>query len=476
MDRQQLLDALQMQLENPNALISPEQEQADLESDVDKTDQMGASLTNPVQKAIAESQAVSSPQPASQGPSDSDRLFNAQQGANKQAFYSNLLRSFQGALQGASGGKYKADNSVADSIDANAKSSLQNVKDQINAEAANRKEARDTEMHKVQMDDFQLKLAKSKLDFTDMQANNDPTSGQSKLAQDRVIQMQKEMGQPVNEQAVRQESGATLFKYFPFLQQDLTKFYQNQQGEAQRQQQSKENELERGFKERQLQESIAARKQNAEMANQNKLELQREKSQAKKDELEARGSEGQRAVDKDYAKHFNEFTATGSKKAEQSIAKMEKLVKELESDQGFGEAGGGRIASILPDAARSRDAIRRRDLAISLGNDTLKATFGAQLSDAEREAKAKEYYNDALDNKANAAILKQKIADSKAQLESERAKAQYYKDNKSSLRGFGGEALDRTTNLNPKDQEALDWANSNPQDPRAQKIKKRLGQ
>lgn len=289
-DQQELLDALQAQMEDPNAPSTPEQDQKELESDVDQAD-APTPPSNPILAQIAASQSQGAKPDAAQPPatppapaaqSDSDRLGNAQQGANKQAFLSNLLRSFQGALSASSHGNYKADNSVANAMDENSKQNLNTTKEQIGAEAANRKEGRDAEMHKIQMDEFQQKLAKSKLDFQDMQANQDPTSGQSKLAQDRVMQMQKEMDQPVNEEQIRSMNGATLFKYFPYLQQDLAKHYQVQQWEDQREQQSKENEANRQYKDKALNEQINSRKDLMGMANQGKLDVAKEKVAAAK--------------------------------------------------------------------------------------------------------------------------------------------------------------------------------------------------
>ena len=46
-----------------------------------------------------------------------------------------------------------------------------------------------------------MRLEKSKLDFQDMQANSDATSQQSKIAQDRVIELkEKQLGKPLSEE------------------------------------------------------------------------------------------------------------------------------------------------------------------------------------------------------------------------------------------------------------------------------------
>lgn len=161
-------------------------------------------------------------------------------------------------------------------------------------------------------------------------------------------------------------------------------------------------------------------------------------AQAEKDRREAKNpiSDGQKAVDKDYAKDYNNFTQKGALNAKRSIEKLSELAKELEGDTGFLQSGGGR-ASGLPDALRSRDAIRRRDSAVSYANSTLKELFGGQLSDAERESAAREFYNDKLDNTENAKTLRSKIAQLQAGFEQESAKAKHF-EKFGSLHGYSG--------------------------------------
>jgi hypothetical protein len=144
---------------------------------------------------------------------------------------------------------------------------------------------------------------------------------------------------------------------------------------------------------------------------------------------------GQKKVDESYAKDYNTFTATGRNNAANTIDKLVELQKEVAADTGFGEAGGTRLP--IPDMLRSRLAIERRDDARNFANKTLKELFGGQLSDGEREAAAREFWNDDLDNKSNAKRLAGKIQELKDNLVSQTAKAQYYEDN-GTLQGFKG--------------------------------------
>lgn len=148
-------------------------------------------------------------------------------------------------------------------------------------------------------------------------------------------------------------------------------------------------------------------------------------------------TKGQVKVDEDYAKDYNKFTSKGRSNAIAAITKLEALATEMEADVGFGEAGGGRFADVMPDVLRSRDAIRRRDDTRNAANTTLKELFGGQLSDAEREAAAKEYYNDALDNETNAKILRRKIGELRSNVVNQTDKADYYEQH-GTLTGWKG--------------------------------------
>lgn len=144
-------------------------------------------------------------------------------------------------------------------------------------------------------------------------------------------------------------------------------------------------------------------------------------------------SEGEKAVDKDYAKDYTKYTSTGRTNAINAIEKLEQLQKEVASDTGFGEAGGTRLP--IPDMARSRLAVERRDNARNFANKTLKELFGGQLSDGDRISAANEYWNDAQDNKSNAKRLEGKIKELRDNVKAQDAQASHFQNNRS-LRGF----------------------------------------
>lgn len=161
-------------------------------------------------------------QSSQQDPNVDPRLATAMSQRDDQQNKANLLRAFQSLVgSGAYGSGYKTDTGVADNLEKQAEQPVNDVKTQIASEVQNKEQKRLDESHGATMADMKQKLAKSNLDFQDMQANNDPASPQSKLAQDFYLQMAKQSGQPVNEENVRQQSGASLYKLSPEMQKVL---------------------------------------------------------------------------------------------------------------------------------------------------------------------------------------------------------------------------------------------------------------
>jgi hypothetical protein len=184
--------------------------------------------------------------------------------------------------------------------------------------------------------------------------------------------------------------------------------------------------------------ALTAKDQIEQSNKQKELSLKEREVRAK--EKEASGkvgyTDGQKKLDTEYAKDYNDFTGGGAVKARDAIKKLKDYQTKLKTEsKSFFEAGGGPISGSLPDAFRTQESISLRDNIISVANSALKATFGGQLSDGERKALANEFYNDKLDAKQNLAVIGRKIAELENGLSAQQAKAKYFERNKS-LSGF----------------------------------------
>lgn len=158
-----------------------------------------------------------------------------------------------------------------------------------------------------------------------------------------------------------------------------------------------------------------------------------DKAEAKK----AESNVGQKAVDRDFAKDFNDYTQGGLSRANRDIATLGEMrglvAKEANS---LFSAGGGPVSGSLPDWARTSKSIEIRDNVITAANSALKSIFGGQLSDKEREAAAKEFYNDKLGPNENLKILDRKLNELENIKKEKDAKVNYFQNNNNSLAGF----------------------------------------
>lgn len=149
----------------------------------------------------------------------------------------------------------------------------------------------------------------------------------------------------------------------------------------------------------------------------------------------------EKAADMAYGKEYTDFTSKGINSGS-TIEKIEKLADKMategsKNDETLAFNQGGGLAAMAPDFLKSRNMIMERDQARNFANTTLKELFGGQLSDAEREAAAREYYNEALPREQNVEIMRQKLAEIKRAYEAKRAKADYY-EKTGTLKGYKG--------------------------------------
>lgn len=162
------------------------------------------------------------------------RLQDARDMRDKMNLFSGLLSGFQQMNAAASG--IDPNYRTADALKAQGELAVSDYREDKATEDAIKKEnralellkekkerqARQDEMDKQKfdktMEKLSLDLDEANLDFQDAQATRDPNSPQSRFIQDAYIAMQKQMGQPVNEESVRSIGGHEIYKVSPWMQ------------------------------------------------------------------------------------------------------------------------------------------------------------------------------------------------------------------------------------------------------------------
>ena len=410
------------------------------------------------------------------------RLQTALEQQNKQRLNSDLLRSFQQLIAaGAPNSGFKPDYTMADTLEKRSNEPIEMYKSQVASEAAAKKQKQEAQDHAMKMkessmrqEDFQMRLMKSKLDFQDMEANRDPNSPQSKIAQDRVLEIQTTLGKPVNEQQIRGMSGENLFKTFGYLQQDLVQHYKNINDQADRSQKQKEIDARLAMeKERNIRED----KRQAMYDEDRDLNRQLRQDTAE----ENRRLKIQAKIDKEVENISKRFEKDAIPQREASITEIETYLEKQGailndpktynkvSIPGMGVGGG-----LRPDMLTPKEAVDFRQNVQSLANQLLKVRSGAAVTDPEYNRFLKEVgagnFSTEVDLLSGLRKMKRDI-----NLQKENILKSAEPEVRQEYLKRMGMPLDTPKGLSSKDKEALDWANSNPDDPRSAKIKQRLG-
>ena len=217
-------------------------------------EEAGLDLENEMANAQAASRLATEAPPEEAAPVDT-RLQDAHLAGNKQQLYSDLLRSFQTAIQAsAPQSGFKADFSQADSMSKRSGDQAAHVKELMAQEAGLRKEAMEKEkfgmekekfgmeqddhemkrtMHAKNVEKLDMDLKKSNIDIMNEEANNDPGSPSSQMAQQITIsQLEQQYNRPLTDQekaAVQSRNATTLTKQNPQLQQLVAGVLQKRQ-------------------------------------------------------------------------------------------------------------------------------------------------------------------------------------------------------------------------------------------------------
>lgn len=191
---------------------------------------------------------------------------------------------------------------------------------------------------------------------------------------------------------------------------------------------------------------------------------------------EMKPSEGQKALDKSFAKDYNEWETSGKTLVDSNFKVLNEAIAKLKKakDDTFGTSG--RVTGRLPDLLRSEESIALRDDVQKTAMASLRATLGAQFTENEGERIMAKAYNEKLSPAENIKKIESAIKEIKDRAENMEKRSEYFVENAGTLKGLKSEGLNLETKaMSPQDEQAKKWATSNPNDPRAAAILKRLG-
>lgn len=152
-----------------------------------------------------------------------------------------------------------------------------------------------------------------------------------------------------------------------------------------------------------------------------------------------KSSPGQMALDRTFAKEYDEWTSKDRSIADKNISQLEGTLKTLDDGGGGGLIPtSGRIIGRLPDVVKPEASIRMREDVRSAVMNTLRATLGPQFTEREGEQIFNLAYNEKLSPAENVHKLGPIIKQLKEMRDSKEAKSAYFEEHGSSLKGYKG--------------------------------------
>lgn len=198
-----------------------------------------------------------------------------------------------------------------------------------------------------------------------------------------------------------------------------------------------------------LETRLPGLKYKAERADKDRTYELAKKDQASKEQLartkasdttaiaEAKLSEGQKAVDKDYAKDYNDWTSGGKNQAEASVAKLKGTVERLKAGKGETGASLSGLRSNLPSLFQDADFQRNDADVRSEALKLIKQNLSGATSDKDVERVVSTLWNPGDSTENNVARVEDFLATVEKNMAANDAKAQEYQRS-GSLRDFKG--------------------------------------
>lgn len=205
-------------------------------------------------------------------------------------------------------------------------------------------------------------------------------------------------------------------------------------------------------------------------AKKDDIGLKREALALKKQELDSgKGrTEGQKALDKDYAKDYNDWSSGGRALLSKNLQNLKDARDALSTDSSL--TGG--LTGVFGDRLTADRVLKQRQKVQSAVQNSLKATLGAQFTEKEGERILKNAYNEAASPETNIESITSLINQLESQASNNDKKAKFYEQN-GSLSGYQDNSLDSNMTRQAKfDKDVLDYAakhNITPE--RAQELK-----
>lgn len=188
----------------------------------------------------------------------------------------------------------------------------------------------------------------------------------------------------------------------------------------------------------------------------------------KKSNPQTKPTIGQQTLDREFAKDYNDWRTGGKADFEENKQIFEEAIGALES----GNVSTGTLAGVGARTPGVRTETRELETRVRKAlNSMLRATLGAQFTEKEGEKIFQQTFDPFASPDENVKNMRTELNKIQKRAQALEQQGQVFEE-QGTLKGF---QASQPRSLSQRDQQALDWANSNPDDPRAAAIKQRLG-
>ena len=257
---------------------------------------------------------------------------------------------------------------------------------------------------------------------------------------------------------------ADMFATAPEIASDIAQRRQALMDQYKQLAAGEESAADRALKERQI---AAYEAQTRAQARKAEAEAAKERTEKKE-----KPTIGEQTVDREFAKKYNEWRTGGKADYEENKKIFDEAITALEKGNVSTGAASG-IGSRLPGV---RTATRELETRVRKAvNGMLRATLGAQFTEEEGKRIFEQTFDPFASPEENVKNMQTELNRIEKRAKDIEQQGQYFTKQKT-LSGFEAPTtVMQEQALSPRDQQALDWANNNPNDPRAAQIKRRVG-
>jgi len=357
-----------------------------------------------------------------------------------------LLRGFNKIIQGsttAAGGKITDGGELFDELNKQADQPVRDIAMKEKMQQTRDDQDRAQEKHEVVMDKLKMDLQKSNLDFQNADAVADPNSPQSKMVQEYFIEMNNAMGRRVNPETVMQQPAQMLYKISPWMQNIYAQHLRFQMDQ------------------RRLNQTDQRLAQGRE-----RLDLLTGKEGRLKDQFDKKFEDTQQEQSAKIVDKFEKDKVV--QKSNESIGQANNVIQLVQSDNPIGHSA---IPTFMARAAGEVGNLSEGD----------KAPFGGSQALSSRIQQVMETYKNGQLTPENqqfvidlANVMKKSAMRNKASRAMD-LRGKYSKSYNMEMKDVNDLMMPELNNLDEEDQMAVEWALSNPTNPKAETILKMHG-